>query len=169
MSRLKFYNNGSGQWEYADLKYGPTGPMGPTGPSNGIKGDKGDPGDKGDQGDPGPAGNVTVTTDSTSTNPAVSLADSNQYIYTNESIVEVSVTLVSNLSAGFISMVVFKSRVPPADSTTFVITNTGGYTLKLRGDGLISGTTVYTPSASRTCTVLFAYDGINMNVYISEV
>ena len=106
-----------------------------------------------------------VETDSTTTAITQALAVNTQYIYSNTAITSLGITLSPGYSAGFIASVVF---ISPSSAPSFNLTNTGSYTLKLRGDGTISGTT-YTPSASRTCTVIFSYDGINMNIYISEM
>ena len=63
---------------------------------------------------------------------------------------------------GFIASVVFKS--PP----TVTLTNTGSYTIATKGDGTWASL-VLTPTASKTVTMIFNYDGINMNVYVSEI
>jgi hypothetical protein len=107
---------------------------------------------------------TTTTVSSVSTTPTATLVDNNEYIFSNTGITTLGITLSSGYSAGFISSVVF---INPSSTPTITITNTGSYTLKYKGDG-VSGN-VYTPTASTTATMIFNYDGINMNIYISEV
>lgn len=108
---------------------------------------------------------VTITTDSTSTTPTKSLVTNNEYVYSNSAITTLGITLASSYSAGFIASVVFKS---PSTAPTVTLTNTGSYTVKTKGDGSWASL-VLTPTASKTVTMMFNYDGINMNVYVSEV
>ena len=106
-----------------------------------------------------------ITTDTTDTTPEVTLADNNEYIYSNAAITDLDITLPSGLSTGFIASVVVKI---PASVFTISIVNTGSYTVKTKGDGTWASL-VLTPTASKTVTMIFNYDGINMNIYVSEV
>ena len=106
-----------------------------------------------------------ITTDTTDTTPEVTLADNNEYIYSNAAITDLDITLPSGLSTGFIASVVVKI---PASVFTISIVNTGSYTVKTKGNGTWASL-VLTPTASKTVTMIFNYDGINMNVYVSEV
>lgn len=108
---------------------------------------------------------VTITTDSTSTTPTKSLVTNNEYVYSNSAITTLGITLASSYSAGFIASVVFKS---PSTAPTVTLTNTGSYTIATKGDGTWASL-VLTPTASKTVTMIFNYDGINMNVYVSEM
>ena len=111
------------------------------------------------------ADKATITTDSSDTSPEVTLADNNEYIYSNAAITDLDITLPSGLSAGFIASVVVKI---PASAPTISIINTGSYTIATKGDGTWASL-VLTPTCSKTVTMIFNYDGINMNVYVSEV
>jgi hypothetical protein len=106
-----------------------------------------------------------ITSDTTDTTPEVTLADNNEYIYSDDAITTLDITLASGYTAGFIAGVVF---VSPASAPTVTLTNTGSYTVKTKGDGTWASL-VLTPTASKTVTMIFNYDGINMNVYVSEV
>ena len=106
-----------------------------------------------------------ITSDTTDTTPEVTLADNNEYIYSNAAITDLDITLPSGLSAGFIASVVVKI---PASVFTISIVNTGSYTVKTKGDGTWVSL-VLTPTASKTVTMIFNYDGINMNIYVSEM
>ena len=106
-----------------------------------------------------------ITTDTTDTTPEVTLADNNEYIYSNAAITDLDITLPSGLSTGFIASVVVKI---PASVFTISIVNTGSYTVKTKGNGTWASL-VLTPTASKTVTMIFNYDGINMNIYVSEV
>lgn len=106
-----------------------------------------------------------ITSDTTDTTPEVTLADNNEYVYSNSAITTLGITLASSYSAGFIASVVFKS---PSTAPTVTLTNTGSYTIATKGDGTWSSL-VLTPTASKTVTMIFNYDGIKMNVYVSEM
>ncbi len=106
-----------------------------------------------------------ITTDTTDTTPEVTLADNNEYIYSDDAITALDITLASGYTAGFIASVVF---VSPASAPTVTLTNTGSYTIATKGDGTWASL-VLTPTASKTVTMIFNYDGINMNIYVSEV
>lgn len=106
-----------------------------------------------------------ITSDTTDTTPEVTLADNNEYIYSDDAITTLDITLASSYSAGFIASVVF---VSPASAPTVTLTNTGSYTVKTKGDGEWASL-VLTPSVSKTVTMIFNYDGINMNIYVSEM
>lgn len=107
----------------------------------------------------------TITESSASATPTVTLADNNEYIFTNAAISAVGITLASGYEKGFIASVVFKS---PASASAVTLTNTGSYTVKTKGDGEWDSLEL-TPSVSKTVTMIFNYDGINMNIYVSEV
>ena len=106
-----------------------------------------------------------ITSDTTSTTPTVSLVDNNEYVFSDDAITTLGITLSSGYTAGFIASVVF---VSPASAPTVTLTNTGSYTVKTKGDGEWASL-VLTPSVSKTVTMIFNYDGINMNVYVSEM
>jgi len=108
---------------------------------------------------------ITITADSTSTTPTKSLVDNKEYVYSNSAITTLGITLASSYSAGFIASVVFKS---PSTAPTVTLTNTGSYTIATKGEGSWSSL-VLTPTASKTVTMIFNYDGVNMNVYVSEM
>ena len=108
---------------------------------------------------------VTITTDSTSTTPTKSLVTNNEYVYSNSAITTLGITLASSYSAGFIASVVF---ISPSSAPTVTLTNTGSYTIATKGDGTWDSLEL-TPTASKTVTMMFNYDGINMNVYVSEM
>lgn len=108
---------------------------------------------------------VVITTDTTDTTPEITLADNNEYIYSDDAITTLDITLASGYTAGFIASVIF---ISPASAPTVTLTNTGSYTVKTKGDGEWASL-VLTPTASKTVTMIFNYDGINMNVYVSEV
>ena len=113
----------------------------------------------------GKADVTTRTTDTTSTTPTISLVTNNEYIFSDDAITTLGITLSSGYTAGFIASVVF---VSPASAPTVTLTNTGSYTIKTKGDGTWASL-VLTPKASKTVTMIFNYDGINMNIYVSEV
>lgn len=163
MARMKYYDKTSATWKYADLNYGLTGPMGPAG------GPAGPAGADGADGADGAPGDVTATIDSESSSVTATLADSNMYVYSYSALEEITINIPSGITAGFVSIVVFAC---PSAPVTVSLVNAGSYTLKFKGDGTIyiSDTeTRYIPTTLKTCTVVFSYDGINMNVYTSEV
>lgn len=111
------------------------------------------------------ANKPTITIDSADTTPEVTLADNNEYIFSNAAITDLDITLPSGLAAGFIASVVVKI---PASAFTISLVNSGSYNIATKGDGTWS-TLDLTPTASKVVTIIFNYDGINMNVYVSEV
>ena len=111
------------------------------------------------------ANKTTLTPDIADTTPEVTLADNNEYTYSVADITTLDITLASGYSAGFIASVVFVSS---ASAPTVTLVNTGSYTVKTKGNGTWASL-VLTPTASKTVTMIFNYDGINMNVYVSEV
>ena len=113
----------------------------------------------------GKADVTTITTDAISTAPTVTLEDNNEYIYSDDAITALDITLDSAYDTGFIASVVLVSS---ASAPTITLINTGSYTVKTKGDGSWASL-VLTPTASKTVTMIFNYDGINMNVYVSEV
>jgi len=122
--------------------------------------------DKADQTDVDLKEDITIfTTDTTSTTPTKTLVHNNEYIFSDDAITTLGITLSSGYSAGFIASVVF---ISPASAPTVTLTNTGAYTIKDKGDGSWSSL-VFTPTVSTTVTMIFNYDGINMNVYVSEL
>ena len=108
---------------------------------------------------------VTITTDASSTTPTVSLVHNREYVFSDDAITTLGITLSSGYTAGFIASVVF---VSPASAPTVTLTNIGSYTIATKGDGTWASL-VLTPKASKTVTMIFNYDGINMNIYVSEV
>ena len=107
----------------------------------------------------------TITTDTTSTTPTLSLVTNNEYVFSDDAITTLGITLSSGYTAGFIASVVF---VSPASAPTVTLTNTGSYTIATKGDGTWASL-VLTPTVSKTVTMMFNYDGIKMNVYVSEM
>ena len=100
------------------------------------------------------------------TDPTITLSDGITYLYSDEAIETLTVTLKSNLSRGFVSQITLEvfDEIPSVN-----LTNTGNYSVKHKGDSSYSDL-VITPSAtSKTVTITFSYDGINMNVYTVEV
>ena len=101
-----------------------------------------------------------ISGSASATTVTVTPTKSEEFIYATASgMAAVTVNLNAGYCIGFICSVVFISGETP---TTFAITNTGEYTLTYKGDDIDS--TSPTLQSNKTYTVLFDYDGINMNV-----
>jgi hypothetical protein len=104
---------------------------------------------------------TTITTDSTSTTPTVTLASNNEYRFTDDAITTLGITIPAGLSADFIASVVWRNPTPTA---TLTVTNSSGLTLKNSGDDTFAGT--FTPAVSKTYNMVFFHDGVNINCVI---
>ena len=104
---------------------------------------------------------TTITTDSTSTTPTVTLASNNEYRFTDDAITTLGITIPAGLAADFIASVVWRN---PASTATLTVTNSSGLTLKNSGDGVVAGT--FTPVVSKTYNMVFFHDGVNINCVI---
>lgn len=101
----------------------------------------------------GKADKPTITTDSSSTTVSVTLANNNEYRYT-QNLTSLTITLPGTIADDFIAWVTFNSG---STATSAVYANT----IKWSGDEVTSN--VFVPAASKTYNICFFYDGINVN------
>ena len=93
---------------------------------------------------------TTITTDTSSTTPTLTLADNNEYRYTTD-LTSLTLTMPSG---DFIASVVFSSGSTPTSMTY-------DSSIKWSGDDITNGQ--FVPSASKTYNIVFWFDGININ------
>jgi len=93
---------------------------------------------------------TTITTDTSSTTPSLTLADNNEYRYTQD-LTSLTLTMPSG---DFIASVVFSSGSTPTSMTY-------DSSIKWSGDDVTSN--AFVPVASKTYNIVFWYDGININ------
>lgn len=108
----------------------------------------------------GTVSETVIVNDTSSTAISITIANEYEYRYKNASIVSIAVTIPSTIVEDFISGVVWTC----ASGSTFSITNSSSYALKMIGDNVDEGT--FTPVEGKTYNMIFFFDGINMNCCI---
>ena len=93
---------------------------------------------------------TTITTDTSSTTPTLTLADNNEYRYTQD-LTSLTLTMPSG---NFIASVVFSSGSTPTSMTY-------DSSIKWSGDDITNGQ--FVPSASKDYDIMFYYNGLNIN------